>query len=79
MVVPTDRAAIETALRVCGQPEAHHSRVVRIKNTLSLGEIDVSAGLLSEALPNFQMTPVADVFELSFDAEENLLPIMPSH
>jgi hypothetical protein len=79
MVVPTDRAAIETALRVCGQPEAHHSRVVRIKNTLSLGEIDVSAGLLSEALPNFQMTPVADVFELSFDAEENLIPIMPSH
>ncbi len=79
MVAPTDRAAIETALRVCGRPEAHHARVVRVKNTLSLGEMDVSVDLLPELLPDGHVTPVGGVFELPFDAEENLVPILPSH
>ena len=49
LVAPTDRAAIETALRVCGRPDLDTIRLVRIKNTLSLGEMDVSPGLLVEA------------------------------
>ena len=75
LVAPTERAAIETALRVCGRPESQHARVVRIKNTLSLGEIDVSVDLLSEALPDCELTPQGDVFELPFDREGNLVPI----
>ena len=79
MVAPTDRAAIETALRVCGQPETQYARVVRIKNTLSLGEIDVSMDLLKEALPDCRLSPIGDVFELPFDSEENLISITSSH
>ena len=74
MVAPTDRTAIETAIRVCGQPDAQHVRAVRIKNTLSLGEMDVSVDLLPETLPDYQVTPVGDVFELPFDRESNLVP-----
>ena len=78
LVAPMDRAAIETAVRVCGRPEAHHTRIVRIKNTLTLGEMDVSMDLLSEALPDSKVTPLGDRFELPFDADGSLIPIMPA-
>ena len=74
VVAPTDRAAVETALRACGRPDIENARVVRIKDTLSLGEMDVSLPLLSAALPGSSMTPVGKAFDLSFDEEGNLLP-----
>jgi hypothetical protein len=73
VVAPTDRAAIETALRACGRPDIENARVVRIQNTLSLGEMDVSLPLLSAALPGSALTPVGEVFDLPFDEEGNLL------
>jgi hypothetical protein len=72
VVAPTDQAAIETALRVCGRPDVQNARVVRIKNTLSLGEMDVTPGLLAEALPGISITPVGESFDLPFDEEGNL-------
>lgn len=75
LVAPTDRAAIDTAFRVCGQPDSMHVRAVRIKNTLSLGEMDVSVDLLPEALPNCQISPVGKPSEWHFDQIGNLEPI----
>ena len=37
-VLPNDRAAIATAIRMCGQPDPSRLRVARIKNTLLVAE-----------------------------------------
>jgi hypothetical protein len=67
VVAPDDRAAVLTALRVCGRHDPAGARVVRIKNTLKLEEIDVSEGLWAEAGAVERLSPVSDPFELRFD------------
>jgi hypothetical protein len=76
MVAPNDQTAIETAFRVCGQPDPKHARAVRIKNTLSLAEMDISVNLLQEALPDYPVSTVGNVFELEFDQAGNLEPLV---
>ena len=48
-VMPTDRAAIATAIRMCGKPDPTTARVVRIKNTLLAAYVQFSDSLLPEA------------------------------
>jgi hypothetical protein len=74
MVAPDDRAAIVTALRVCGQPDPLQARIVRIKNTLSLGEIDISAGLVQELETTQGSASLSSFFPLTFDANNQLTP-----
>lgn len=71
MIAPTDRAAIETALRVCGRADLQEARVVRIKNTLLLGEMDISSALVQN-LPS-SIAPSTS-FSLGFDPNDNLSP-----
>lgn len=44
-----DLAAIRLALRLCGRPDAANARVMRIRDTLSLGHVWISERLLEEA------------------------------
>jgi hypothetical protein len=48
-VLANDRAAIATAIRMCGQPDLSKVRVARIKNTLLVAHVEFSRGLLEEA------------------------------
>jgi hypothetical protein len=48
-VFPTDRAAIATAIRMCGKPDARTVRVARIKNTLLAAYVEFSESLLEAA------------------------------
>jgi hypothetical protein len=48
ITLPTGHDAVATAVKVCGQADPAAARVVRIKNTLLLEELDVSAALLPE-------------------------------
>jgi hypothetical protein len=48
-VMPNDRAAIATAIRMCGQPDMDRLRVARIKNTLLAPFVEFSPSLLAEA------------------------------
>ena len=73
VVAPNEKAAIETALRVCGRPDPSQARLARIKNTLSLDEMDISPGLLAEALPGSTLTPIGAPFALQFDAQGSLV------
>ena len=72
MVAPDDQAAITTALRVCGQPDPLQARIVRIKNTLSLGEIDVSESLARTIQAGNSIVPTSAYFSLSFSSEGRL-------
>jgi antitoxin (DNA-binding transcriptional repressor) of toxin-antitoxin stability system len=48
-VLRNDRAAIATAIRMCGQPDASKLRLARIKNTLLAAHVEFSQNLLEEA------------------------------
>jgi hypothetical protein len=71
----TDREAIETALSCIGLTPPERARVIRIKNTLLLGEIEVSEGLLADVARRPDLTPLSDPVPLSFDAAGRLLPM----
>jgi hypothetical protein len=59
MILPTDRAAISAAIRACGEPDPSRVGVVHIKNTLQVGEIELSASLLEQAksIPHLDVDP----------------------
>ena len=72
----SDREAIEAALSCTGLlvPE-REARVVRIKNTLMLGEIEVSESLLPEIAKRGTLTILGEPAELRCDAAGTLLPL----
>jgi hypothetical protein len=68
----TDREAIETALGLIGLIPPAEARVVRIKNTLHLTELDASTALLEEARANRRVSVTAEPAPMAFDAAGNL-------
>ena len=49
MFLPSDVDAICAGVLCCGQGDPQRARVVRIKNTLEIGELEVSESLLDAA------------------------------
>jgi hypothetical protein len=72
MAFDTDRQAIETALGMIGLTTPEQARVVRIKNTLHLTEIDCSEALLAEVKAHKRLTPATAPAAMTFDAQGNL-------
>ena len=64
----TDREAVETALSCIGLTPPDQARVIRIKNTLMLGEIEVSEAYAAEIAKRPDLTPIGDATPLPFDA-----------
>ena len=73
VVMETDRDAIEAALSVQPLEKTERSRVVRIKNTLDIGEIQISETLLEEFKSHPDLEPVGELVAMEFDDEERLL------
>ena len=73
IVAPDDRAAVMTALRCCGRPDTENARVVRIKNTLKIGEMDISESLFTDVADGIPVTPMSGTFELPF-RDRQLVP-----
>ena len=67
-----DRQALQAAIKTCNILDFTKVKMVRIKNTLELGEIEVSEALLHEAEGNEFLTLVTDLYELEFDEKGNL-------
>jgi hypothetical protein len=71
-VLLNDRAAIATAIRMCGQPDMSKLRVARIKNTLLTATVEFSPSLLQEACAaNVEVTSQPQ--PMRFDAAGRLL------
>ena len=68
----TDREAIETALSCIGLTPPERARVIRIRSTLRLGEIDVSEAFLESMAQRPDLTPLGDR-PLDFDAAGMLI------
>lgn len=72
MIVDTDRDAINIGMRSCPMAMAGTARMIRIENTLDLGEIWVSTALATVAADHPQMEVLGAAFELPFDAQGGL-------
>jgi hypothetical protein len=71
----TDREAIEAALSCIGLTPPENARVLRIRNTLMLGEIEVSEAFLPEVAKRTDLTALGDPTELAFDVAGALRPL----
>jgi lactate racemase-like protein len=71
---PTDRAVIETALPTIGMIEPEQAKIVWIRNTLELREMECSAAYLDEARQRGELQVLTEPRELPFDAAGNLPP-----
>jgi hypothetical protein len=75
IALATDREAIATALTTVGPVEPWEARVIRIKNTLEMEELQVSEAVLDELKGRPEITLLGGLEEMAFDAEGNLPPI----
>src|SRR5919206_544629 len=69
----SDREAVETALSCIGLTPPERARVIRIKNTLMLGEIEVSEAFAPDLAKRPDLTPLGDPAPLPFDAAGRLV------
>ena len=69
----TDREAIERALASLPLADRAAAKIVRIADTLSLAEIEVSEALWAEVKTRPDCTAIGEARELKFDRESNLV------
>ncbi|HSE96155.1 MAG TPA: [Fe-S]-binding protein, partial [Methylomirabilota bacterium] len=74
VVLDTAREAVAAALACLGLDRVEDARVVRIPNTLRLGEVEVSEALLPELAGRDDLTPVGDSAPLAFVPDGSLPP-----
>lgn len=67
-----DFYAIKAAVKTCNILDYTKCRLVRIKDTLHLGEIEISVNLLEEARLNPDIEILSEPYELKFNEEGNL-------
>ncbi len=70
MIMDSDRAAIALCLRTCNRIDKEHPRIIRIKNTLALSEMEVSTAMLPELKENMRV--LSEPYDLPFDEQGNL-------
>ena len=73
MVLRNDRQAIQAAIKTCNIARWEDVRFTRIRNTLSLDEIEVSENVAAELSGNPNVSVVSPPRDLKFDADGNLL------
>ena len=75
LVFDSDREAVENALDCIGLTTPAQARVIRIKNTLRLGEIECSEAFLAEIAKRPDLAVVGDGRHLPFDAAGQIVPL----
>jgi hypothetical protein len=71
----TDREVVETALRIIGMRPAEKARIMHIRNTLKVEEVEVSEPCLAEPRGPVEFNVVGGPKPISFDVEGNLAPV----
>jgi hypothetical protein len=71
----TDREVLDTALAIIGSRDPHQARIVHIKNTLMLAEVEVSEPALKELKPMTKFDVLKGPYELTFDAKGSLASV----
>jgi hypothetical protein len=71
----TDREVLDAALAIIGTRTPEKARILHIRNTLLLEELDVSEPCLEDAERQTEFAPVGRLRPLEFDAAGNLPPL----
>ena len=75
IALPTDQAAVEAALDTIGSIPPEEARIVHIKNTLELGELEVSKSFLPEMKGRADLAVSKQLGPLSFDEAGSVIPV----
>ena len=75
IVLKTDKEAVEAALNTIGAVEPDKARVIHIKNTLEIGELEVSATFMKEVEKREELKLIEKLGPLAFDSEGGLRPV----
>ena len=70
--LPNDKEAVKAAIKTCNILDFTKVKMVRIKNTLEIAEIEVSEALLDHIAKHPQMEQSSELYELLFDETGNL-------
>ncbi|MFJ7727937.1 lactate racemase domain-containing protein [Neobacillus sp. NPDC097160] len=70
--LPNDKQAIQAAVKTCNILDFRNVKLVRIKNTLKLSEIEVSEPLLDYITNHPNMELGSELYEFPFDEDGNL-------
>ena len=76
IALKTDREAFEAALNTIGAIDPTEARVVHIKNTLEIAELDISEALLKEVKGRKELELMEELGAMSFESEGNLRPVL---
>jgi lactate racemase-like protein len=68
----TEREAIQAAVKTCGAKDRTRARLVRVHNTLRLGDLWISEALLDEARANHAVTVLGEPQPMRFDEDGRL-------
>src|SRR5699024_7807441 len=75
IVLNNDKEALQAALRATWGVEPHQARIMRIPNTLHIGELYVSEVIFNELKDHENIEVLEDLHEIEFD-ENGYLPKM---
>jgi hypothetical protein len=75
IVLKTDKEAVEAALNTIGAVEPDRARVIHIKSTLEIGELEVSAAFIEEVEKREELKLIEELGPLSFDSRGALRPV----
>jgi hypothetical protein len=72
LAMATDQEAVNAAFQTIGAVQPGEARVVHIRNTLELGEMEISGALVKEAQDRAEIQVVRETGPLCFDGSGNL-------
>ncbi|QOS89581.1 lactate racemase domain-containing protein [Peribacillus sp. JNUCC41] len=73
MFLDTQELAVKAAIKTCNAFDLNKVRVVRIQNTLEIGEIWISESMMEEALKNKNIEILSEPEELALDRLEEFI------
>lgn len=71
--LPNDEQAIQAAIKTCNILDFTKVKMVRIKNTLELSEIEVSEALLDHVKADPSLEQTSDLYDLNYNEAGNLV------
>jgi hypothetical protein len=68
----SDKQIVDAALAICGTRQAENARIMHIRNTLQVEEVEVSEPCMKELEKKTNFSVVKGPYDLTFDTEGNL-------